>query len=211
MDKAPSLAVSGGAGTMGDRLQAGGLPFVIGPRTPGSKNALACRGQRLDLPEGTVRVHLLVAASEGEVKAEFRAGDRIRTLTIPSWTGYLGSWDNRVFKGHMEELTYSVKNPLERIDPAFLREGRPAWWSSHHHAKGQDAIYEYAYLFLVPMDMPAGARTLTLPQDPSVKIFAATAAARDNGGVRPLNPLLPDLARDPSFQPRYANLAPPKP
>ena len=77
------------------------------------------------------------------------ASSNLATRAIPAWNGYLGSWDNRVFKGRVEELTYSVKNPLERIAPAFLREGRPAWWSSHHHAKGEDAVYAYGYLFQV--------------------------------------------------------------
>ena len=188
---------------IGDLIETAGLTFHIGPRTPGAKNALACQGQTLALPEGTVRVHLLVASSSGDLKAEFRAGATPSTLGIPGWTGYLGSWDNRVFKGRVEELTYSVKNPLERVTPAFLREGRPAWWASHHHAKGQDAIYEYGYLFLAAVDIPTGARTLTLPRNPRVLVFAATAATRDNAGIRSLQPLLADFARDGMFRARF--------
>lgn len=188
---------------IGDALTVGGLPFRLGPRTPGARNAVACQGQTLELPEGTRRVHLLAAATEDGVQATFTAGASPQALAVPAWTGYLGSWDNRVFKGRVEELTYSVKNPLERIAPAFLRDGRPAWWSSHHHAKGEDAIYAYAYLFQVVVEVPSGARTLTLPADARVKVFAATAARQDNADIRPLARLLPDLDRDPAFKARF--------
>ncbi len=188
---------------MGDTVTTGGVTFRIGCRAVGQKNALACRGQALALPAGTTRVHLLVASTGGDLQAPFRAGTATRQLTVPSWEGYVGSWDNRVFKGRVEELTYSVDNDLERIAPAFLRPGRPAWWASHHHAKGQDAIYEYACLYAVDVTIPAGAHTLTLPEDPRVKVFAATATAVDNDGLEPLQPLLPDLHRDATFHARY--------
>lgn len=188
---------------IGDTVTAGGLTFRMGSREPGRKNALACRGQALDLPGGTTRVHLLVASTGGDLQASFRAGGAERIVAVPSWSGYLGSWDNRVFKGSVEELTYSVDNDLIRIAPAFLREGRPAWWASHHHAKGEDAIYEYGCLFMVSVDIPSGARTLTLPRDPRVKVFSATATDIDNAGLLPLRPLLPDLHRDAAFQSRF--------
>lgn len=184
-------------------LVSGGLSFSVGPRRDGEKNALTCAGQTLALPEGTTRVHLLAAATTGAVKAEFLAGDKAVSLEVPRWTGFVGSWDNRVFKGEVDEKSYSINNDLERIAPAFLNTGRPVWWASHRHAKGQDDVYAYSYLFILAVDIPAGARTLTLPKDPRVKVFAATAAKLDNAGVRPLQPLFPDLIRDASFEGRF--------
>lgn len=188
---------------IGDAVQAGGIRFNLGPRADGQKNALTCSGQTLSLPEGTVRAHLLVAATSEDLRAAFKAGDQAVMVEIPRWTGYLGSWDNRVFKGEVDEKSYSINNDLERLAPAFLKAGRPAWWASHRHAKGQDDVYAYCYLFAVAVDIPAGARTLTLPQDPRVKVFAVTAATLDNASVRPLRPLFPDLARDASFGSRF--------
>lgn len=187
---------------MGDEVAAGGVSFRMGSRAKGAKNALACDGQALALPAGTTRVHLLVAATGGDVKAAFDAGRPV-TLTVPNWLGYLGSWDNRIFKGEVPDLTYSVDNDLERIAPAFLREGRPAWWASHHHAKGQDAIYEYGCLYALTVPVAPGTTRLQLPKDARVKVFAATATAVDNAGAAALNPLLPDLARDAAFTARY--------
>ena len=188
---------------IGDTVEAGGIRFNLGPRGDGQKNALTCASQTLALPEGTIRTHLLVAATGGDVKAMFMAGDRATMVEVPRWTGYLGSWDNRVFKGEVEEKTYSINNDLEGVAPAFLKAGRPAWWASHRHAKGQDDVYAYCYLFSIAVDVPPGARTLTLPKDPRVKVFAVTAATRDNAGARPLQWLFPDLVRDASFKTRF--------
>jgi alpha-mannosidase len=144
-----------------------------------------------------------VAATSEDVKAKFTAGDRTTMVEVPRWTGYLGSWDNRVFKDEVDEKTYSINNDLERITPAFLKAGRPAWWASHRHAKGQDDVYAYCYLFAIAVEVPAGATTLTLPKDPRVKVFAVTAATLDNASARSLQPLFPDLVRDASFGTRF--------
>ena len=188
---------------IGDTVEAGGIRFNLGPRSDGQKNALTCAGQALALPEGTVRAHLLVAATSEDVKAGFVAGGRTLLIEVPRWTGYVGSWDNRVFKDEVDEKTYSINNDLERIAPAFLKAGRPVWWASHRHAKGQDDVYAYSYLFAIAVDIPAGVKTLTLPRDPRVKVFAVTAARLDNASVRPLQALFPDLVRDASFGMRF--------
>lgn len=187
-----------------DTVEAGGVRFQMGPRQPGQKNAVACQGEELALPLGTTRVHLLVAAAKGPVAASFKVGTTPVALTVPAWTGTLGAWDNRIFKGEIADLTYSVDNALERVAPAFLTPGRPAWWASHHHAKGRDQVYDYSYLFAVQLDVPPGARTLTLPLDARVKVFAATASTVDNGGTRPLQPPFPELARDGAFTAKFA-------
>ncbi|MDR3683997.1 MAG: glycoside hydrolase family 38 C-terminal domain-containing protein [Geothrix sp.] len=188
---------------IGDVVESGGIRFHLGPRGDGRQNALTCAGQVLQLPEGTRRAHLLVAATSEDVKAGFLAGGRAVTVEVPRWTGYVGSWDNRVFKDEVDEKSYSINNDLERIAPAFLKPGRPVWWASHRHAKGQDDVYAYCYLYAIAVDIPAGTRTLTLPKDPRVKVFAITAATLDDSGVRPLRPLFPDLARDGAFEGRF--------
>lgn len=187
-----------------DAVQAAGVTFRMGPRAPRTPNAVACDGQTLALPPGTRKVHLLLAASVGNASAVFKAGASAVTVPVPAWTGYVGSWDNRVFDGEVSEKTYSVDNPMLRLDPAFLAPGRPAWWASHLHAKGEDRVYEYSYMFSVPVEIPEGASTLTLPRDRNVKVFAATAASVDNTDVLPLRPLFPELLRDAAFQARFA-------
>jgi alpha-mannosidase len=185
-------------------VQAAGITFRLADPKAAGLDAVACSGQTLPLPAGTRRVHLLLAATGGASAAEFKAGDQASTLKVAPWTGYLGSWDNRVFDGEVSEKTYSVDNALVTIQPAFLSPARPAWWASHHHAKGEDRIYEYSYMFTASVEVPEGASTLTLPRDPRIKVFAATAASLDNAGIRPLQPFLPELLRDEAFRTRFA-------
>ncbi len=186
-----------------DTIEAAGVTFRMGPREPRALNALACAGQVLPLPAGTRRVHLLVAASEENVLAVFGAGSLAHTVTVPVWTGYVGSWDNRVFDGEVSDKTYSVDNPLLRIDAARAPVARPAWWASHHHAKGEDRIYQYCYMFPLSFDVPAGVTTFTLPRDSRIRVFAATAASVDNAGASPLQTPFPELFRDASFAQRF--------
>jgi alpha-mannosidase len=70
-----------------------------------------------------------------------------------------------------------------------------AWFASHRHdANGANEPYAYAYLFAYAIDLPTGASTLTLPDDPAVRVLAVTVA--DEGGrVRPAQPLYDTLVR----------------
>jgi len=187
---------------MGDTVAAGGVTFQMGSRKDGENNAVACEGQSLPLPEGSARVHLLMAATDGDVNAAFKVGDSSTTLLVPDWTGYLGSWDNRVFKDYVGEGSDAINSDLETIQPAFLKEARPAWWASHRHLRGRDEIYSYGYLFSFTLSVPAGARTLTLPVNSRVKVFAITAAQQGDTATS-LRPLFPDLARDAAFKARF--------
>jgi len=204
-------------------LEVAGVTLRLGPREDRRLDAVACRGQVVALPRGTRSLHLLVAANgrpvgralatEGpgsggpaggqSVSARFRVGTVPVTVEVPSWRGYLGSWDNRVFDGVVPEYTFNVAFPLDHLDPAWLTPARPAWWASHHHAKGRDQIYDYSYMFAVRLEVPEGAASFSLPDDPRVKVFAATAARVDNGGARSLCPLFPDLDRDAWFRNRF--------
>jgi alpha-mannosidase len=185
-----------------DTVPAAGVAFRMGSRKDGDANALICAGQTLAIPAGTHRVHLLMAAAGRDVKAEFKVGDRAVTLGVPSWTGYVGSWDNRIFKERNGEGAFTCISDLESIAPAYLKEARPAWWASHRHENGRDTIYSYGYLFAFTLDVPAGATTLTLPASPTLRLFAASAATRDNVAVS-LNALFPDFVRDEDFKARF--------
>ncbi|MGB6002743.1 MAG: glycoside hydrolase family 38 C-terminal domain-containing protein, partial [Thermoanaerobaculia bacterium] len=53
-------------------LSHGGVDLRLGPSVPGAENALACRGQALDLPAGGFnRLHLLAAAADGDASGTF--------------------------------------------------------------------------------------------------------------------------------------------
>jgi alpha-mannosidase len=51
-------------------------------------------------------------------------------------------------------------------------------------------------LFVYELDVPANARTLTLPNNDSIRIMAITGS-NENGGIKPAHPLYDTLERNP--------------
>jgi alpha-mannosidase len=79
--------------------------------------------------------------------------------------------------------------------PGFIKPASIAWYASHkHNADGVNQAYQYSYLFAYPIDLPAGAHTLTLPNDDAVRILAITVA-NEPGSAHPAAPLHDTLVR----------------
>lgn len=189
---------------IGDTVTMGNVEFKIGPREEFTCNAVACRGQQVELPAGTRVLHILAAADQ-DTDVVFRAGDKKIPLTISGWSGNIGQWDNRVFKGDVAEISYSLRNDLLRIDPAYVRDDqRLAWYASHRHLPFEDTMYEYGYMFAYRLDIPAGATHITLPDAPFVRIIAMSTG--DEGRATALQSAFEDLHRDAAFEARFGNL-----
>jgi alpha-mannosidase len=63
------------------------------------------------------------------------------------------------------------------LTPGYVKPAPVAWYASHHHTSaGLNEPYQYSYLFAYPIDLPAGATTLTLPDDSSIRILAISVA-----------------------------------
>ena len=192
---------------IGNTVQLGNVSFNIGPREDYTHNALSCRGQKISLPEGATVVHLLAAAKK-DMDVIFHAGDTPIPLTIGGWSGYIGLWDNRVFEGEVAELSYSLQNDLVRIDPAYIRHQRVAWYASHRHTHAADTLYQYGYLFAYRLDIPEGATYLTLPDSRFVRILAMSVGDEDHAVA--LQSPFEHLHRDEAFATRFANLYTPE-
>jgi alpha-mannosidase len=185
----------------------GDIRFRLAPAGRSEPEAVTARGQTIQLPEGTYdRLYLLAASADGDRPADFRVGTTSIPLTVQDWGGYIGQWDNRIWK--QVEVTRPadpIRNRPARttmvdefagLEPAYVKRAPVAWFASHHHdAEGVNQPYAYAYLYAYCLEVPAGARTLTLPNDPSIRILAVTVSG---GGVplRPVQPLYDVLARD---------------
>jgi alpha-mannosidase len=75
------------------------------------------------------------------------------------------------------------------IKRGYIKRADLAWYSSHHHnAAGQNVPYRYSYLFVYPIDLPAGTKTIKLPDNNKVRILAISVAD-ENPAVRPAQPL----------------------
>jgi alpha-mannosidase len=126
-------------------------------------------------------------------------------MTIQNWGGFIGQWDDRQWAS--KEVPVNSTNgatPHTRVDPyaemtgikpGFIKRAPLAWFASHHHtADGVSEPYAYSYLFAYPIDLPPGARTLTLPDNDKIRIMAVTVS--DEGAqVRPAHPLYDTLQR----------------
>ena len=156
---------------------------------------VACHGQTLTLPAGPYnRLYLLAAAVQGDTTGVFAVDGRTTDLAVQNWGGYIGQWDNRVFKGTVERLTYSVTNDLDHIDAGFIKRAPVGWFCSHRHlASGHDDIYAYSYLFKYHLDLPPGARAVTLPDNPAIRIVAMTVAQNHHDETVPVQPLYDDF------------------
>ncbi len=182
-------------------LTSEGILFKLGPTADGQRNALSCRGQTVPLPAGSKRVYVLASSSHGDTAVQFKVGDRVTPVTVQDWGGYIGSWDNRLWKGQISELTYGWANRLGGLVPGFIKRDTVAWYADHRHApsagngtSGGNEVWQYCYLFKYGFDVPAGATTLTLPDDANVRVFAVSAATGTHDDVTAARPLYDTLA-----------------
>ena len=189
-----------------------GVAYRFGPSTKGASNVLVPKGQTLTLPAGTFdRVYVLAAAVGGDVPATFTVGNRPSPVTVQEWEGAIGQWDSRLkdlsamrepfvpssprgvpsVEGEVrngmavqwDPLTFAVTN-LDQLRPGFIKRDEVAWIGTHRHARDGNQVYIMSYLFAYALDVPAGARSITLPTEDRVRILAISAV-HEPARVRP--------------------------
>jgi alpha-mannosidase len=75
------------------------------------------------------------------------------------------------------------------ITPGYIKRADIGWFASHRHDDAaRDEAYRYSYLFVYPLDVHAGAKTLTLPVNSNIRILAATVAS-ESAQAWPAQPL----------------------
>ena len=168
-------------------LAFGGVRFNLAPAKTGTPNAVVAKGQTIPLPAGKFnRVYVLAASPDGDQKATFRVGEKAVDATILDWGGFIGQWDDRIWQSKEVPIPARAGAPAgaprTRIDPygemtglkpGFIKRAEVAWFASHRHtADGANEPYAYSYLFAYPLDVPAGATTLTLPDNEKIRILA---------------------------------------
>jgi alpha-mannosidase len=166
-----------------------GVTFHLPPAGENRLNALIARAQPIPLPPGKFNsVYILAAAVNGDQKAAFRAGSQTADLNIQSWDGYIGQWDNRIWKsreiavppraGEAARTRIDPYGEVIGLRPGFVKPAPVAWFASHrHNADGSNDPYAYSYLFAYTLDLPGGATTLTLPVNESIRVLAVTAVS----------------------------------
>lgn len=171
-----------------DTLVSQMIPFVIGPRTPGAKNVVACNGQTIALPSGPFnRIYILGAAISGPAIARFSIEGapevRVFDVAMQDYAVPIGQWNSRLVAGEL------VEEP-GLIAPSYINRETVAWVGTHRHGPaGENESYQYTYLYSIRLDLPGGARSLKLPQDGDIRLLGATLARVEWDDTRPAGPL----------------------
>lgn len=196
------------------QIQFDGLEFQLAPAKTGVPNALAAKGQTIELPAGNYnRLYLLAASMDGDQKAAFEAGRKRLELNIQDWSGFIGQWDDRQWiakevtspasGGRPARTVHDDYAEMTGIKPGYIKRAHLAWYCSHHHnAAGENVPYSYSYLFGYAVDLEPGAKTIKLPDNPKIRILAMTVA-EENPSIKPAEPLYdvlpPPAAGDKDF------------
>lgn len=144
----------------GNRITCGAVTY----RTAAKRdrfNAVACRGQKISLPNSSgMAVNILCGSMNGSVRAEFTLGDLTETVTVDDMTAPVGSWD-------MVGLCHTGKVGRKPI----------GFHATHAHVSdGTVAQCRDIVLQSICLTSIGGGRTLTLPNAPDLLVFAVTLA-----------------------------------
>jgi alpha-mannosidase len=115
------------------QLNVDGVDFHLAPAGAGKPDALAAKGQMIDLPAGNFnKVYVLAASAQGDQPAVFHVGTHPVKLTIEDWGGFIGQWDTRIWKPAPDTVTVGGGS-LGRA-PARQVSLRKDWAVSANHA-----------------------------------------------------------------------------
>jgi alpha-mannosidase len=162
--------------------------FQLAPAKTGSPNAVVAKGQTINLPTGQYnRLYIVAASADGDQNAIFRAGSTAIELNVEDWGGFIGQWDDRQWSS--KDTSHDDYGEMTGIKPGYIKRADVAWYCTHHHnAAGENVPYRYSYLFAYSIDLPAGAKIVTLPDNGKIRVLAMSVAD-ENAPVKPVQPL----------------------
>jgi len=153
-----------------DSFTIGGAEFTINKN---GNNALACEGQKINIPANSKKLTLVCASLKGDKNAEFRLDNEAVEKYIPNAFERVARWDMYDFK-----------------ETARIKNCEVAYESTHCHKNGEDVLAKLVYFFSVTFDV-TGKNELTLPSDNDIIIISATAT---NGEIAEIKtPLLEEV------------------
>ena len=134
-------------------------------------------------------------------------------LKVQDWSALVGQWYSRVlhndpgdpatfgpgsgypdpnWDGNLVLANMAVKSVrggrvvhLEKMTPGFIKRDKVAWVGTHRHTANGDLPYCFCYLFQYSLDLPDGAASITLPNNPNIRVMAMTAALNTLDDTQP--------------------------
>lgn len=166
-----------------ERLNCEGVHFKFGAGKPGVNNAVVCEGQTIALPRGQYNKLYILAAASDDTEGTFKVDDMSYNIPVQCFNGFIGQWESRIVNG-------TRVNDIFQLSPAFIKRDKLAWVGTHTHgADDTDQLYEFSYIYRYTIDLPNKARSLILPDNPSIKVFAVTAGLNWNDDTKSVKKL----------------------
>jgi len=110
-------------------------------------------------------------------------GWRLRDVFV-TWLPYNGSWSPEVIQSQAVPDLTGRGGGFDRIRPGFIKRDEIAWVATHRHGRETMQPYLLGCVFGYALDVPPGATEVRLPDNPSLRILAATAADAPHDRVR---------------------------
>lgn len=161
------------------------ISFTIGSSVDGAKNAVAANGQKIELPTGNFNKVFILAAASEDTQGSLKVGSQTVKLNVQDWTGWIGQ--------HYSRKLYLHDLKVSEITSPYSKRDNIAWYAMHRHSVGTNDAYQYSYLYKYEINLPKGAKSIVLPSNDKIKVFAITVANMTNEDVAPLQPLYDDF------------------
>ncbi len=132
-------------------------------------NYVRCDGQTVVLPanHGCTKLYLMVTSPFGDRKTVFKVDGEEYAVNVPFWTDFYGQWG------------------LKEFSEGFVKDGSIAYLGTHRHGREGNDPHVFTYIYKICLDIDKDARTLLLPKDRTIAVFAATLADNPNGDTQP--------------------------
>ena len=177
---------------MTGKVIADGVSFNIGKVTDGALNAVACKGQKIDLGKsGYKSLYILASAKGGDRTGVFKVGGKETVISVQDYN------EKVVDRGTSNEVPY-------------LKRDQVAWIGTHSHNPDGNMSYEFCNMYLYKIALPENGEVLTLPDNKNIVIFAVSMVNSPADAIVPAVelydslPYIPELASKPELRKNLA-------
>lgn len=158
-----------------DEIVSDGIKFAIGSRADKALNAVTSQGQQVDIPQAANNHKLYILAASHNTQGsevKFLVDGVAKPIKVEYFAEFVGTWGS----------IYGERN-YRKDNIGFTATHR------HNYSTNSNDSYSYLYIYKYAIDIDQNARTLTLPDNSDVIVFAVTASNNENDDVTSLTDL----------------------